>query len=422
MILKGAQRGGAGQLARHLLNDRDNDHVTLHELRGFLSDDLEGALDEMHAISKATNCRQFMFSLSLNPPKDGRANLEDMIAAADSAEERLGLKEQPRAIVVHEKEGRRHIHVVWSRIEADTMKAVELPFFKNRLASLSKELYLEHGWVLPDGHKENGWKNPLNFTLAEWQQARRLGLDPREVKQVFQQAWHQSDGLRGFRNALEEHGYYLARGDRRGFVAVDLQGEVFSLSRMAGVKTKELGQRLGSPNDLPGVDEVRALNEHHLKGRLKTLLTESQQTQRDQLRPLLEQREDMLAAQRQERAQLKAGQEERAQREREARQARFRKGVRGLLDVVTGRAASIRRENERLALEAFRRDRDQREYMFEAQMKERAALQEKIAETRKEQRSARMLTARRIAFLLELDRGQRAPARTTESRLEPDFP
>jgi hypothetical protein len=297
-----------------------------------------------------------------------------------------------------------------------------LPFFKNRLASLSKELYLEHGWVLPDGHKENGWKNPLNFTLAEWQQARRLGLDPREVKQVFQQAWQQSDGLRGFRNALEEHGYYLARGDRRGFVAVDLQGEVFSLSRMAGVKTKELGQRLGSPNDLPGVDEVRTLNERHLKGRLKSLLSESQQTQRDQLRPLLEQREDLLSAQRQERAQLKAGQEERAKREREARQARFRKGVRGLLDVVTGRAASIRRENERLSLEAFQRDRDQREYMFEAQMKERAALQEKIAETRKEQRSARMLTARRIAFLLELDRGQRAPARTTESRLEPDFP
>jgi hypothetical protein len=127
MILKGAQRGGAGQLARHLLNDRDNDHVTLHELRGFLSDDLEGALDEMHAISKATNCRQFMFSLSLNPPKDGRANLEDMVAAADSAEERLGLKDQPRAIVVHEKEGRRHIHVVWSRIDADTMKAVDYP-------------------------------------------------------------------------------------------------------------------------------------------------------------------------------------------------------------------------------------------------------------------------------------------------------
>ena len=51
--------------------------------------------------------------------------------------------------------------------------------FKNRLNSLSKDLFLEHGWQLPDGYKENGWKNPLNFTLAEWQQA--TPLHPRAV-------------------------------------------------------------------------------------------------------------------------------------------------------------------------------------------------------------------------------------------------
>jgi hypothetical protein len=98
--------------------------------------------------------------------------------------------------VIHEKNGRRHAHVVWSRIDPDAMKAINLPHFKNRLKDLSKELYLEHEWTLPDGHKENGWKNPLNFTLAEWQQANRLGLDPREIKQVFREAWDRSDNLR----------------------------------------------------------------------------------------------------------------------------------------------------------------------------------------------------------------------------------
>jgi hypothetical protein len=63
---------------------------------------------------------------------------------------------------------------VWSRIDAEAMKAINLPHFKNRLCALSKELYLEHGWILPEGHRENGWKNPLNFTLAEWQQASLL--------------------------------------------------------------------------------------------------------------------------------------------------------------------------------------------------------------------------------------------------------
>lgn len=37
MILKGSQRGNAAQLARHLLNLRENEHVELHELRGFSS-------------------------------------------------------------------------------------------------------------------------------------------------------------------------------------------------------------------------------------------------------------------------------------------------------------------------------------------------------------------------------------------------
>ena len=64
--------------------------------------------------------------------------------------------------------------------------------FKNRLKSLSKDLFLEHGWQLPDGYKENGWKNPLNFTLAEWQQAtpvaspepwRNLSIEPHSAIQ-----------------------------------------------------------------------------------------------------------------------------------------------------------------------------------------------------------------------------------------------
>ena len=63
MILKGAQRSGAKALAVHLLNDSDNDHVELHEILGFLSNDVTGAFKEIQAIAKGTRCRQ-PFSLS----------------------------------------------------------------------------------------------------------------------------------------------------------------------------------------------------------------------------------------------------------------------------------------------------------------------------------------------------------------------
>ena len=53
MILKGNQRGGARQLAAHLLNARDNEHVEVHELRGFCADDLTGAFVENRHFSAA---------------------------------------------------------------------------------------------------------------------------------------------------------------------------------------------------------------------------------------------------------------------------------------------------------------------------------------------------------------------------------
>ncbi|MCA8894026.1 MAG: relaxase, partial [Amphiplicatus sp.] len=69
MILKGSQRAGGTQLAAHLLNDIENDHVTIHELRGFVSENLAGAFKEAYAVSCGTRCKQFLFSLSLSPPE-----------------------------------------------------------------------------------------------------------------------------------------------------------------------------------------------------------------------------------------------------------------------------------------------------------------------------------------------------------------
>ena len=64
MIIVGSQRSGAGNLSQHLTNMVENDHVELHELRGFTSEDLQGALQEADAIAKGTQCRQFLFSAS----------------------------------------------------------------------------------------------------------------------------------------------------------------------------------------------------------------------------------------------------------------------------------------------------------------------------------------------------------------------
>lgn len=418
MILVGSQRGGASNLAAHLLNAQDNEHITVTELRGFVADNLHGALAEADAISKATQCKQFMFSLSLNPPKGQVATIEDMTRAADQAEAKLGLSGQPRAVVVHEKNGSRHIHVVWSRIEGEQLKAINLPFYKQRLAKLSKELYLEHGWELPDGHKENGWKNPLNFTMAEWQQAQRLGVDPREVKQIFQSAWVKSDSMPAFKAALEEHGYWLARGDRRGFVAMDINGEVFSVARWTGVKTKEVNQRLGDPEKLPSVEQVRASVHDRLKGRVRDYIKEGRETQAKELAPVVQALREMVKGHRQERARLETKLESRRLAETKARSERLQKGVRGVWELLTGKARAIRRQNEREAYDGYCRDRDQREALFMAQSREKETLHKRIASVRARQRMERMQLAGKLADVLRLTNPDRNTQRTRTPHLE----
>lgn len=69
MILNGNSRAHGQELARHLLNVADNEHAVVHELRGFTSEDLMGAFKEIEAVASGTQCEQYLFSLSLNPPK-----------------------------------------------------------------------------------------------------------------------------------------------------------------------------------------------------------------------------------------------------------------------------------------------------------------------------------------------------------------
>src|SRR5690606_32007004 len=133
LILKGSQRAGGRQLAAHLLRTDENEHVEVHELRGFMADDLHGAFQEAYAASKGTRAKQPFFSLSLNPPANENVPTEIFEDAIDRVEQRLGLAGQPRAVVFHEKDGRRHAHAVWSRIDTDAMKAVNLPHYKVKL-------------------------------------------------------------------------------------------------------------------------------------------------------------------------------------------------------------------------------------------------------------------------------------------------
>lgn len=382
MIFVGNQRSGAKDLARHLMKE-ENDHVTIHDVRGFASDDLLSALREAEALSKGTRCKQYLFSLSLNPPPNQTVDTETFEAAIERAEERLSLAGQPRVIVFHEKQGRRHAHAVWSRIDADEMKAIPLPFTHRKLQALSRELYLEQGWRMPDGLARSGARDPANFSLAEWQQARRADADPQTLKLSFKEAWAISDSKESLIQALKERGLILAQGDRRGFVAIDRQGEVYALARWSGLKTKDVKARLGDATDLPTVEQAQAQNAKEMTPALARLQNELN-AKRETARETAErQRLTLVKRQRAERQALDAQHEARHLAETKERQSRFRTGLAGLWDRLRGEHGKIKDRNALEAYESLLRDRQEKDALITKHLDQRGTLktqQDKDAE------------------------------------------
>jgi hypothetical protein len=390
MILKASQRSGAKQLGLHLMKTEENEHVEVHEVSGFVSDDLMGAMKEAHAMSLGTKCKQHLFSVSLNPPAEESVRVEVFENACNKIEERLGLTGQPRMIVFHEKEGRRHAHAVWSRIDANTMMAKPLPsFFKRTLNAVAKELYLENGWKMPDGFRVSKLRDPRNFTLDEWQQAKRAGHDAKQIKATIEECWGMSDSGPSFAKALEERGLFLAQGDRRGHVAVSIEGEAFAITRMIDKKSKEVPARLGDPKALRSVaDTVRHIGET-VGPRLSRYISEAKRIAHNAIKPLNEQKLAMKEAHQAERKRLDQMQRERREGEQRERSARIRTGAKGVWDILTGRYFKVRKQNEVEAFFGFQRDRAQRHDLVSAQLKERAGLQLQIGVLR--DRHARQL-------------------------------
>lgn len=398
MILVGNPRGGARDLARHLMK-HENERVEVAELRGFVADDLDGAFQESYAVSRGTRCKQFLFSLSLNPPKDADVSQDQFFAAIDKTEAKLGLMGQPRAVVFHDKRGddgevRRHAHAVWSRIDTDEMKAVPLPHSKSKMQDVSRALYLEYGWTMPQGLAVKGGRDPRNFTLAEWQQAKRIEEDPREIKASFQEAWAVSDSKAAFDHALKDRGYFLCRGDRSGYMAVDRHGEVHNVAKRIGIKVKEVRERIGPTETLPSVSESKIEFARAMQARMDDFRREVAETEERERKEAEAKREALKARQRAEREVAQEAARLRREAEEHDRQSRLRKGLPGLLDRLTGKRKRTITENQRQAEAAKQRDETERQTQTAVQLAQRRqAVQERSQQREANQTVTRDLTA-----------------------------
>ena len=294
MILKGNQRGGGSQLAIHLMNSFDNEVVEVADVRGTVAQDLSGAFAEWAAEARATRCEKYIYSLSLSPDQaQGRLTREQYLDLIARTERSLKLIDQPRAVVFHEKRDkdgtlRQHAHVVWSRIDSEKSKAIPIGHDHLKLRTVAKEFARDNGLELPDGMKKDGKRDRFQSraeqeNLGEKQQQERTGITKAGRMAEIAACWTTTKTGPEFVRAMEDKGYYLAHGDQRAYVVIDLYGEIHSLSRQLGgvAKRKELMERLSAypPDKQPDVESARAYASQKLQERQKALEKGSQEVQ-----------------------------------------------------------------------------------------------------------------------------------------------
>lgn len=314
MILKGRSRGQGSQLARYLFAAK-NDVVKVLDIRGTCASELTktgltDALKEFDEYGKLTKGEKTIFHLAIAPSDFDRMDAAKWQYAVVKAEEALGLTGQPRAVVMHEFDGKEHLHVVWSRVDLETEKLKGDSFTNLKLCNAARDIELDLGLQqLPDMHRGHNKARELTEELRAAQgeeqkfSQRQMEIQKftekesersrKSLERAISTAWHQSETGEEFRDLLKERGLRLVRGDR-GPVVMDEAANVFSPSRyIEDARAKDIRQKCEDVMDeLQTVDQAR----HHGK---ETILSPRQARKLTRTRLRLEFSNDPMAPPRQ---------------------------------------------------------------------------------------------------------------------------
>lgn len=249
-------------VSAYLLHDKNkaqtSERVAWSSTHNLYTDDIEKASnymawtdknkDEIKTLNgnfnrgaQANSGNVYHYSLSWSP--DETKTREEMEKAAHSSVKQIGLNEHQYYLVAHNDEPHEHVHIVVNLVHPES-GLIKQPYndFKV-LDKWSHEYELENGIVCKDRDKKyKAWEQEKNaFKEKE---------NREEYAEKVTCAFQQSDNSKSFKSALEHEGLTLAKGNRRSFVLVDRQGEIYALNRL-----------ITFDNDLKRKEKNAAINE-----------------------------------------------------------------------------------------------------------------------------------------------------------------
>jgi hypothetical protein len=263
MIIKGNRHNNGCKLANYMMNGeaRKGERAELHQLKGFgEAENILDAFRDLEVMAEATKADNALFHVQVRLPEHERLTPAQWEHTADRIEKRLGLTGQPRAVYFHinDKTGEKHMHIGFSLIDADTMTAKPLPFFKFRLKALARELENEFDITRVKNERDA----PILYaaTKNEQQQAQRLGVDKDAIRNTIRACWDRSDCGRSFDDALADEGLILAQGTRRDYLVMDHAGGPHALGkRILDVSAGQVRARLADldRDQMPTIEQAR---------------------------------------------------------------------------------------------------------------------------------------------------------------------
>jgi hypothetical protein len=163
MIISGKSRSDWRACARSLMQADARERVAIVEIRGLAADNVFEAMNEIDAMGSGGRCKNTFYHATINPRANERLTPEQWENAVDTLEHELKLDSHSRLVVEREKDGRTFCHVIWSRINADTMTAVSDSFSYAAHERAARQLECDFGHERVQGvHAERDGDRPFS--------------------------------------------------------------------------------------------------------------------------------------------------------------------------------------------------------------------------------------------------------------------
>lgn len=262
MIVKARAGQGGPALARYLMEGK-NEHAELLDLRNMDAPHLKAALFDMDMLARGSRCENHALHVQMRAAPGERLSADHWREACDRYAEAFGMEEHQAAIILHhQQDGATHAHFVFNRVHPVTLKAANLWRNHEKHKALARQMENDWGLRQFSSLKRKLARDYSDKGRGEIEQARRQGENAHDIREHVRWLWEQSPNGEAFALALEEEGYQLAKGDRRGYVVIDPHGSPYSLgSRTTGVKAREVREKLGDldPAHIPDIEQARRL-------------------------------------------------------------------------------------------------------------------------------------------------------------------